>query len=114
MNQLIQIKKDGIRMKSYLYDEFGNRIYQFDQGKEIKYQYNSKNQLIVEEQDNCIQEYVYDKRGNLIKVYHNNQQMFQYRYNAINQLTNILFPHGEIIYEYNGLGNRIRKRIKKR
>lgn len=113
MNQLIQIKKDGIRMKSYLYDEFGNRIYQFDQGKEIKYQYNSKNQLIVEEQDNCIQEYVYDKRGNLIKVYHNNQQMFQYQYNAINQLTNILFPHGEIIYEYNGLGNRIRKRIKK-
>ena len=113
MNQLIQIKKDGIVNTSYMYDEMGNRIYKFDQGIEVKYHYNSKNQLIVEEQDNNIQEYVYDKRGNLIKVYQNNKIKYEYQYNAINQLSNISFPNGKIIYEYNGLGHRIRKVIKK-
>lgn len=114
LNRLTDVSKDGKKISSFGYDNFGNRIREERSGKKNTLSYNSLNQLIKNESGNNTKSYIYDKRGNLTKVLMNNELMNSYEWNAMNRLKEAANHKGEKAnYSYNGIGHRVSKEITK-
>lgn len=111
MNQLIEVEKDGKKIKKYCYDGFGNRIKTEVEGKISEYKYNCLNQVVSMKGDENKQ-YYYDKRGNLTSIFKDGKKIQNYEFDASNRIS--YFSNCEqrsINYIYNGLGQRVGKRI---
>ena len=115
LERLSSIHKDGIRQTRYTYDAFGNRTGKEEQGTQIRYRYNSLNQLISQTDQNADgsvsrEIYRYDRRGNLSQILKDGQVKNQYVYGAINRLEQAGNGSGaKANYLYNGLGHRVGK-----
>ena len=116
LNRIQEVIKDGNLIREYGYDSYGNRSSLKNGEVTTNYAYNSLNQLIssVDSHDtgeSNKHEYSYDGRGNLIKMYKNNQLTHQYHFGATNRLESV-FNHEKQLgatYRYNGLGHRVGK-----
>ena len=117
LERLSSIHKDGIRQTRYTYDAFGNRTGKEEQGTQIRYRYNSLNQLVSQTDQNADgsvsrESYRYDRRGNLSQILKDGQVKNQYVYGAINRLEQAVNGSGaKANYLYNGLGHRVGKEI---
>ena len=115
LQRLYSIHKDGIRQTRYTYDAFGNRTEKEEQGTQIRYRYNSLNQLVSQTDQNADgsvsrEIYRYDRRGNLSQILKDGQVKNQYVYGAINRLEQAVNGSGaKANYLYNGLGHRVGK-----
>ena len=115
LERLSSIHKDGIRQTRYTYDAFGNRTGKEEQGTQIRYHYNSLNQLVSQTDQNADgsvsrEIYRYDRRGNLSQILKDGQVKNQYVYGAINRLEQAVNGSGaKANYLYNGLGHRVGK-----
>ena len=115
LERLSSIHKDGIRQTRYTYDAFGNRTGKEEQGTQIRYRYNSLNQLVSLTDQNAggsvsREIYRYDRRGNLSQILKDGQVKNQYVYGAINRLEQAVNGSGaKANYLYNGLGHRVGK-----
>ena len=115
LERLSSIHKDGIRQTRYTYDAFGNRTGKEEQGTQIRYRYNSLNQLVSLTDQNAggsvsREIYRYDRRGNLCQILKDGQVKNQYVYGAINRLEQAVNGSGaKANYLYNGLGHRVGK-----
>ena len=88
LERLSSIHKDGIRQTRYTYDAFGNRTGKEEQGTQIRYRYNSLNQLVSQTDQNADgsvsrEIYRYDRRGNLSQILKDGQVKNQYVYGAL-------------------------------
>lgn len=119
LNRLIQVKKDGDLLRSYSYDAFGNRLSKEDWSNGAcqltTYQYNVKNQLITEADQQLEKEYNYDHRGNLLSVRTGKELLKQFQFDAANQMERSMgFVNGtmkQATYQYNGLGQRMNQTV---
>lgn len=112
LNRLIKVYQNNELIRSYEYDDYGNRIRKWDRGKEIQYSYNEANQLMYEMSPEETKEYTYDLRGNIKEIKKNGIAEKQYKFNAMNQLEKAVNGEGgEAIYSYNGMGYRVGKKI---
>lgn len=122
LNRLHRVSKDGYLIRSYVYDEYGNRTGQTEDKKRTVYHYNRLNQLVRKEElplnpgpttgiQTAEETYQYDKRGNLTKRYRNGQLLNQYHFGSFNRLERAMNYQSGMgaEYQYNGLGNRIGK-----
>lgn len=113
LGRLTEVEKDGDLLRSYAYDSFGNRIGKTDFRRNLKnlYTYDALNRLKEEEiifQDTRLKKnYDYDRRGNLVGEYQENELCHGYQFGAINRLEKAWNEAGaEAKYFYNGLGQR--------
>lgn len=113
LGRLTEVEKDGVLLRSYQYDSFGNRIGKTDFSRNLKnlYTYDSLNRLKEEEiifMDNRLKKnYDYDRRGNLVGEYQENELCHGYQFGAINRLEKAWNGTGEEAeYFYNSLGQR--------
>jgi len=113
LSRLTGVDKDGIPLKVFGYDEFGNRNYLTDQTGETDYHYNALNQLIsTKDAAGIEQSFSYDKRGNLTQILENGAIKNTYEFSPLNRLTKAVNVAGQVAnYDYNGLGFRIGKQI---
>lgn len=122
INQLVSVNCRNQTVRSYAYDAFGNRIEKQDYTEEsmirTRYQYNEKNQLILEESNNTgisEKEYCYDGRGNLIQMLQGNQIRKQFEFDCTNQLQASFERINDRTmaadYLYNGLGQCVGQKI---
>ncbi len=124
LNQLTKVYQDEAILRSYTYDNFGNRIEKHDYSGEnvthTQYTYNKNNQLISEVDNDWLQNektYNYDRRGNLLAVMQSGQLVKKFDFDNTNQmrasyeLTNNLVKMAS--YEYNGVGQRVSQTIYK-
>lgn len=108
-NRLINVRKDGVSIRKYIYDGYGNRIRMINQGKEVSYVYNVLNQLSKISKDEQ-KEFFYDQNGNLTNVFENNCEIAHYAYDTTNHLTSFVNKDNESVrYFYNGLGQRVKR-----
>ena len=114
LGRLDEVVKNGIPLRIYEYDVFGNRTHLTDRGNTTTYTYNAMNQLITRADAEVEETYTYDKRGNLSQITANGQLKNQYMYGALNRLEWAVNEKGEAArYQYNGLGHRVGKEIGK-
>ena len=118
LSRIVNVKKDGMTLRKYTYDAFGNRLTFKDVRSNTLdcYEYNENNQLIhkTTREDNINLkhefDYVYDKRGNLNKIVKDNVVKHQYLYGSLNRLERAVDRVGNRCdYIYNGLGHRVGK-----
>ena len=113
LGRVSSVTKDGILLRSYVYDAFGNRTGLKEGERETRYIYNALNQLISLTDGEMTERYGYDKRGNLTELLRNGNIANQYLYGALNRLEKAVNAEGiQASYQYNGLGYRTGKRIK--
>lgn len=114
LNRLTRVTRGYDTLRTYEYDVFGNRSKMTDKNKSISYNYNQLNQLISK-QDSVGEnyDYTYDGRGNLSETYLNNQLTHKHHFGSLNRLESVwnYEQNKGILYDYNGLGNRVGKRI---
>ena len=103
-------------LREYSYDIFGNRTAKVDYTEEevVTTNYIYKGGKLVEEliskNNGLIQKrYEYDKRGNLIKKFADDELEAEYTYNGLGQLISVISGKNSVTYEYDGLGHRIGK-----
>ncbi|MGY3663736.1 MAG: DUF6531 domain-containing protein [Roseburia sp. 1XD42-69] len=113
LGRLTEVEKDGDLLRSYAYDSFGNRIGKTDFRRNMQnvYAYDSLNRLTEEEiifsGDRIKKNYEYDRRGNLVEEYQENELLHGYQFGATNRLEKAWNGAGaEAKYFYNGLGQR--------
>lgn len=112
LNRLTAVEKDGMSLRNYGYDAFGNRTFLENEEGRTDYSYNMANQLIHSASIEDVKDYSYDARGNLIQIIENGIQKQTYAYNCMNRLQQAADDSGkESVYTYNGLGQRIRQQI---
>lgn len=112
LNRLTTAAKDGLILRSYGYDIFGNRSFMENEQGRTDYFYNEANQLMRSESKAGINDYTYDRRGNLIQILENGISKHSYEYNSMNRLQYAADNTGkESVYAYNGLGQRIGQQI---
>ncbi len=105
--RLIEVRKDGVCIRQYEYDAFGNRTRKVEENQQTCYFYNAADQLIREEGDLLERTYQYDARGNLTSVCHGTSMEHRYLYDAANRLSLSMNAEGRVSgYRYNGLGQR--------
>ena len=118
LNQLVRVNRQNQLVRTYAYDAFGNRIEKQDFTGEdavrTTYQYNAKNQLVTEVENELIGEkktYSYDGRGNLIQMMQAGQLRKQFTFDETNQMNASFEVANQITkaarYNYNGLGQRV-------
>jgi len=110
LNRLQKILKDGQLLRSYEYDEFGNRTKMTDCNGRSSYTYNSLNQLIsMADAVGDEQSYTYDKRGNVIEIIKNGNLVNEYNFGALNRLEHAINHETgfRAEYRYNGLSKRV-------
>ena len=101
------------------YDAFGNRSrkteYQTAGELVTTYRYNTKNQLMQENDAVGTKDYAYDHRGNLLSVTSGEGVLRAYGFDAANQMSSSKgMTDGTIqkaVYQYNGLGHRMGQNI---
>lgn len=93
----------------YLYDGEGNLIEEIlPKGNNIKYFYNSRNQLIKTIQDDYITELQYTKLGSIEEV-NSNGNIQRYKYNILGQAVEETDTYGNVIKNtYDKMGNLIK------
>jgi len=102
-------------IKSYRYDELGNRVkvgvgQHYDHLQYTNHTYNERNQLIKTQEGEEITEYQYDMRGNLIQIKQNGQIKNSYTFDVTNMMTKAFaYGHGQAEYIYDGFRNRVKK-----
>ena len=112
LGRLKKVIKDNQFQRAYKYDAFGNRINLKERNNETVYTYNACSQLISKTDNMNKEIYAYDKRGNLNFIMEEGSIKKQYTYGVQNRLEYAANDRGErAIYEYNGLGHRVGKRI---
>lgn len=122
LNQLVSVNRQNQVLRTYAYDAFGNRTEKMDfTGEQLvrtTYQYNAKNQLVVEVENEMLdaeKSYSYDGRGNLIQITQNGQVKKQFAFDETNQLGATFEVVNQMTkaarYDYNGLGQRIGQEI---
>ncbi len=112
LNRLAEVEKDGLRLRRYGYDAFGNRIFQEDTEGRTDYFYNEANQLIRTAGTMGRQDYRYDTRGNLTHVLEENCVRKIYNYDCKNRLQQVTDADDKkALYEYNGFGMRVGQQI---
>ena len=93
---------------AYEYDNVSNRTLKTENGAEIKYVYNTLNQLVSDSETT----YEYDLNGNLIRVIGTANSAL-YAYNAENKLIKATVQNGSLVieesYTYDYQGNRTSK-----
>ena len=106
LNRLTSVVKDGSKLRSYGYDNFGNRTKKVGNGNQTRYTYNSLNQLISSTDG---MSYDYDKRGNQIEIFKNNNLVNKYHFGALNRLESTFNFEKQMgaTYRYNGSGHRV-------
>lgn len=115
LGRLVSAAKDGLELRRYEYDAFGNRTLLAEKNRITRYSYNALNQLMVRADEDVLADYRYDKRGNLSAILENGRIKNEYIYGAINRLEEASNGKGEAArYIYNGLGNRVGKEIGKK
>ncbi len=78
---------DGNTLFSYQYDSNGNIIRETNLGNNIRYNYDTRGQIISYEDENNVYSYSYDNRGNIIEEIKNgNKSSYKYKED---QLTNL-------------------------
>lgn len=119
LNRLIHVSQNGKTLRSYGYDAFGNRSkkteYQTAGELVTTYRYNTKNQLMQENDAHGTKDYAYDHRGNLLSVTSGEEVLKAYWFDAANQMScSMGRTDGTIqkaVYQYNGLGHRMGQSI---
>ena len=119
LNRLIHVSQNGKTLRSYGYDAFGNRSskteYQTAGELVTTYRYNTKNQLMQENDAGGTKDYAYDHRGNLLSVTSGEGVLRAYGFDAANQMSSSMGMTDGIIqkavYQYNGLGHRMGQSI---
>ena len=119
LNRLIHVSQNGKTLRSYGYDAFGNRSskteYQTAGELVTTYRYNTKNQLMQENDAGGTKDYAYDHRGNLLSVTSGEEVLKAYGFDAANQMSSSMGrTDGTIqkaVYQYNGLGHRMGQSI---
>ena len=116
LNRLREVKKDGGELRSYGYDDRGNRISFHDHkaGKHTAYIYNELNQLTEETAETAAGNkhllYYYDAEGNLTRIEENGKQIRSCSYSPMNRLASTTDREGrKTVYSHNGLGIRTEK-----
>lgn len=111
LGRLVETAKNGKTLRTYHYDEFGNRIRKNENGTVTTYTYNAINQLVNKVEGGTEENYQYDRRGNLMSVLENGNFKKQYLYGSLNRLEEVRGKNGRTTrYLYNGLGHRVGKR----
>lgn len=112
LNRLAEVQKDGIRLRRYGYDAFGNRSFQEDTEGRTDYFYDEANQLIRTVGTGGTQDYRYDARGNLTQLLEAGCIRKTYNYDCKNRLQQVTdMDDTKVFYEYNGLGMRVGQQI---
>ena len=119
LNRLIHVSQNGKTLRSYGYDAFGNRSskteYQTAGELVTTYRYNTKNQLMQENDAHGTKDYTYDHKGNLLSVTSGEGVLRAYGFDAANQMSSSMGMTDETIqkavYQYNGLGHRMGQSI---
>ncbi|MCL2426881.1 MAG: DUF6531 domain-containing protein [Oscillospiraceae bacterium] len=113
LSRLTEVTKDGSQIKSFGYDEFGNRSQMIDGSNKTNYRYNALNQLISTNDTKGVEQHFnYDKRGNLTQILESNKIKNTYEFGAINRLTKATNAMGQTAnYDYNGFGFRVGKQV---
>lgn len=106
-HQLLQVQREKEILCAYAYDRFGNRIYSQCYGVESRYVYNEEQELIREEGDQGVFDYIYDKRGNLRKILKDGTVYTEYTFDCTNRMVGALSKKGRASYRYNALGFRV-------
>lgn len=110
LNRVSCVSKDGLLLRTYEYDPYGNRTVLREKNSITQYAYNEADQLITKTDPNGVTSYAYDNRGNLNLVMENGAMKYCYTYGALNRLEEAVNAAGErAAYRYNGLGYRIGK-----
>lgn len=112
LNRLVAVVKDGVSLRNYGYDAFGNRTFLESEGSRTEYNYNAANQLIRTIAAEGMTDYAYDARGNLTQIIENGTLKQAYEYNSMNRMVRAM--NGDqmtSVYEYNGLGQRVSQQI---
>jgi len=106
LSRLSEVAKDGNILRSYVYDDYGNRASIIEGGTKIEYTYNALNQLISSTDGT---QYKYDKRGNMIESRRNGVLTRQHYYGALNRVEKTFNHELNIggVYAYNGLNRRV-------
>lgn len=113
--RLKTVSRNGVMVREYGYDGFGNRSYLKECRGITEYQYNSMNQLagkvITGQNGECESYgYKYDRRGNLAEVCRNGERLHRYVFGASNRLEEADNVYGDRAkYLYDAFGNRIAK-----
>ena len=111
LSRLTDVVRDDKLIKTYGYDEFGNRSFMVDNGIRTDYTYNPLNQLLRLQSIKQSQDFTYDARGNLTQVLENGRLKNSYEFSPLNRLTKATDGTGQVAdYDYNGLGHRVSKR----
>ena len=113
LSRLTQVVRERETLRRYEYDGSGNRTKKVENAGSTSYSYNALNQLIAVQEGSDYYKYGYDRRGNLTETYKNSKLTHKYHFGALNRLETVYNYEQEkvALYEYNGLGNRIGKRI---
>ncbi|MCL2425579.1 MAG: DUF6531 domain-containing protein [Oscillospiraceae bacterium] len=113
LSRLTKVHKDGQQIKSFDYDEFGNRSQMIDNNVKTNYTYNALNQLISTNNTIGIEQHFnYDKRGNLTQILENGKVKNSYEFGALNRLTKATNSAGQSAsYDYNSFGFRVGKHV---
>jgi WXG100 family type VII secretion target len=73
------------------------------------HEYNALNQLIRTQDQDTLEEYRYDRRGNLTEVLANGALKARYTFDATNMMTQAMTEKGQAHYTYNGAMGRVRR-----
>ena len=91
LNRLADVSQNGKTLRSYRYDAFGNRSskteYQTAGELVTTYRYNTKNQLMQENDAHGTKDYTYDHRGNLLSVTSGEEVLKAYGFDAANHMS---------------------------
>lgn len=108
--RLSSVSKDGVRLKDYEYDAFGNRSALISNGARTDYHYDAMDRLL--ETSGAVNEvFRYDNRGNVVERSLNGSVINTYEYDPSGSMKSARSGNAVASYEYNGLGHRIEDRI---
>ncbi|WP_034467701.1 RHS repeat protein, partial [Butyrivibrio proteoclasticus] len=121
VGRLEEVSREGEVLSSYTYDAFGNRISKIENNSKTFYAYDVQDRLVSKSNQNgvdptpVITTYSYDNRGNLVAEYKNDVLDREYTFGARNLLEKAKLnadpsKDQSISYDYNYLGQRVRKR----
>mgnify|MGYP004612278433 CR=1 FL=1 len=105
--QLKSTYHNGSLIRTFAYDDNGNRTELNDNGKKTIYKYNDINQLIQSENSTGKREYLYDRCGNLVSEKMDGKVIVSYKYDARNRLIEREDELGKIRYSYDAINNLI-------
>lgn len=122
LNRIEKVTENGVVVRRYKYDNFGNQVLLVEIGKKTRYIYNRLNQLIRREvSDNnktCITRWEYNKDGHVTlettevaetgeKVMENTGDNYAFHYDSASRLSEVERSDGmHFVYGYDGFGMR--------